>query len=77
MIEKKCPFLWITVDYHSESLSMSNVGHRDGFFYPTLTLILSQSELMRIWILLMWAKFINTYVPENVACEYDVLTFDS
>ena len=32
--------LWITVCHHSTSLVMPNGDPRDGFFYPTLTLMI-------------------------------------
>ena len=47
-VEKKNPSFGITVCPHSRSLMMPNGNPRDGFFYPTLTLMIDSYNLLMI-----------------------------
>ena len=61
----KKPSLAITICHHSASIVMSNSDPRDGFFYPTLTLMIDSYTVV-------WGENIgNPYlVRENKNCPY-------
>ena len=49
--KKKNLSLAITVCHHSASLVMSIGDPRDGFFYPTLTLMINSFTVICLWCL--------------------------
>ena len=48
----KNPSLEITVCHHSASLVMPNGDPQDGFFYPTLTVMIDSYNMTQLYVLL-------------------------
>ena len=60
--EGRYPSLGITVCHHSASLVMPNCDPRDGFFYPTLTLVMDYYIVTRWFCHAMCTSMISTIV---------------